>query len=293
MVTAMRARVCLLVSCTLALAAACSSSGPAADSHGTSSLSRGLSARDIVGSFIQYRIDEGTRHAAIRVTNKTSKPIDVTRVALRWSGVAARPPTPVDNEVTPGATVDYFFDLGTPRCQRGQGPPRAQVTADGSTVVVPVDRVGTGLLRDLWRRACATAAVDAAADIRFDTHWRPAGKRVEDGLRGTLVLVRRRPGVTVRVTSLQGSVLLDLSPLRRTTPIAELPPGQPRQVVPVVVGSNGRCDDHALGQSSQTFLLRVGVSVGTTTTQLVVSPDLAAQARIKQQIVTACHVNAQ
>ncbi len=288
----MRARVCLLVSCTLALAAACSSSGPEAGSDGASSRSHGLSARDIVGSFIQYRIDEGSLHAAIRVTNKTSKPIDVTRVALRWSGVAARPPTPVDNEVTPGATVDYFFNLGTPRCHRGQEPPRAQVTADGSTVVVPVDRVGTGLLRDLWRRACATAAVTAAADIRFSPGWRPAGSKVEDGLRGTLVIVRREPAVTVRVTSLAGSVLLDLSPLRRTTPIAVLAPGQSRQVVPVVVGSNGRCDDHSLSQSSQTFLLRVGVSVGATTTQLVVSPDLAAQARIKRQIVTACHVNA-
>jgi hypothetical protein len=288
----MRARVCLLVSCTLALAVACSSRGPDADSDGESSRSYGLAAHDIVGSFIQYRIDEGTRHAAIRVTNKTSKPIDVTRVALRWSGVAARPPTPVDNAVTPGATVDYFFDLGRPRCHRGQEPPRAQVTADGSTVVVPVDRVGTGLLRDLRRRACATAAVHAAANIRFGPGWRPAGKKVEDGLRGTLVIVRREPAVTVRVTALEGSVLLDLSAVRRTTPIAVLAPGQQRRVVPVVVGSNGRCDDHALSQSSQTFLLRVGVRVRTTTTQLVVSPAVADQARISRQIVTACHVNA-
>jgi hypothetical protein len=288
----MRAGVCLVVSCAVTLATACSSSSPTADPSSASSPSHGLSARDIVGSFIQYRIDEGTRHAAIRVTNKTSTSIDVTRIALRWSGIAARPPTPVDNEVAPGATVDYFFDLGTPRCDRGREPPLAQVTADGSTVVVPVDRVGTGLLRDLWRRACATASVDAAAGVRFGRGWRPAGPAVDDGLRGTLMIVRREPGVTVRVTSLEGSVLLDLSPVRRTTPVAVLAPGQQRRIVPVVVGSNGRCDDHALSQSSQTFLLRVGVRVGTTTTQLIVSPALADQARIKRQIAAACHVNA-
>jgi hypothetical protein len=87
-------------------------------------------------------------------------------------------------------------------------------------------------------------------------------------------------------------VLLDLLPLRRTTPVGVLAPGQRVLDVPVVIRSNGRCDDHALGQSSQTFLLRVGVRVGSTTTQLIVSPDDRAEARIKRQIDAACHVRA-
>jgi hypothetical protein len=290
MVTLVRACVCLVVCCALALATGCSSSSPSGNS-GLSSRTRGP-APDLGGSFIQYRIDEGSSRAAIRVTNRTRATIGVTAVALRWSGIAGRRPTPEDNPIVPGATVDYFFDLGTPRCQQGQEPPRAQVTVDGTTVVVPIDRVGTGLLRDLWRRACATATVESAARIRFGRGWRPAGPKAADGMRGTLVLVRRKPGAVVRLTSLQGSVLLDLSPLRPASQLGVLARGQRVLTIPIVVRSNGRCDDHALGQSSQTFLLRVGVRVGGTTTQLIRSPDRPTQARIKRQIDAACHVGA-
>jgi hypothetical protein len=93
-------------------------------------------------------------------------------------------------------------------------------------------------------------------------------------LPGRLVLTHR-PGATdrVRIVDLGGSVLLDLLPRdgRKALP-GELAGEQRELAFPVLLGSAHRCDAHALGQSSQTFLISAYVRLGTEPTQRVILP---------------------
>jgi hypothetical protein len=59
------------------------------------------------------------------------------------------------------------------------------------------------------------------------------------------------PGASVDVRSLGGSVPIDLLPIDR---LIDLSTDAAQAATPVFLGSNGRCDAHALG-STQTFFL--------------------------------------
>jgi len=59
------------------------------------------------------------------------------------------------------------------------------------------------------------------------------------------------------VTDVQGTVIFDLALLEP----AVLPPGRRASTVPLAV-SSFRCDDHAVGESSQTFHFRTVVRLG-------------------------------
>ena len=77
----------------------------------------------------------------------------------------------------------------------------------------------------------------------------------------------------VRLVDLGGSVLLDLVP--RDGPSAlpgRLGPGSAATAFPVLLGSAHRCDAHARGQSSQTFLISAYVRRDAAPTQRVVLP---------------------
>ena len=101
----------------------------------------------------------------------------------------------------------------------------------------------------------------------------------------------RRPGAdgTVSVVDLGGSVLLTLRP--RDEGVLPLRLGPARDVVRlgVVVGSAHRCDPHARGNSSQTFLLSVYVRLdGAPTQRVIVVPDKTTQGRLLALIDRDC-----
>jgi hypothetical protein len=286
----MRGRVYVLVISVVLAVFGCGSES------GSEPRPRPWSNTELGASFIQFRPDEGTLHVAVSVTNKTRRTIDVTGVALRWSGVRNQPITPQDGgEVIPGTTVSFFIDLAGLSCGGGHERPKAYVVASGRRAILPIDKVGEGLLRDLWRRGCADDAVRAVADISLGRTWRAAGPTATAGLRGTLVMTRHRtaggqPGPLVTITSMTGSVLLDLVPVVHRHPFGVLLPTQNSRAIPVIIRSNRRCDQHALGQSTQTFLLRVGVTTGKTSTLIIVTPDRALRQQIGRNISTACKI---
>jgi hypothetical protein len=246
-------------------------------------------ASELGTSFVQYRIDEGTMHVTLQVTNKTDRVIDIASLALHWSGLVPQPVSRQGDYPLPaGATVAFPIDLKGLRCSGGTERPAAYVAASGRTGTLPLDRTGESLLRDFRRRGCNDAAVRAAADISFGASWRSAGAAPSAGLRGSLVLHRRSNGEAVTITSMSGSVLLDLAAVSKRRPIAVLGADQQILSVPVVVRSNGRCDQHALGQSSQTFLLHVGVRVGTTSTLLIVKASRSGQQQIATNVKISC-----
>jgi hypothetical protein len=94
----------------------------------------------------------------------------------------------------------------------------------------------------------------------------------------------------VRVVDLGGSVLIDLVPREGRRVLPELlARGAPRAVLPVLLGSAHRCDPHALGQSSQTFLISAYVRAGRSPTLRVILPlSTAERARLGGVIRRDC-----
>jgi hypothetical protein len=145
---------------------------------------------------------------------------------------------------------------------------------DGQRRRLPLRVEDPGLLRRLRAKACAAQRLDAVAGVTLRLEPRTVRVGRAEYVPGA-VLLRRRPGATgvVRLVDLGGSVLLDLVP--RGGPSAlpgRLGPGSAETAFPVLLGSAHRCDAHARGQSSQTFLISAYVSLDDTPTQRVVLP---------------------
>jgi hypothetical protein len=113
------------------------------------------------------------------------------------------------------------------------------------------------------------------------------GAGEKPSLRGRLVMARRQAGQAVELRSLGGSVLIDLRP---AGDLVDLDVGAERAVTPVLLSSSGRCDAHALGGSTQTFLLSAYVRLGDAPEQRVVlTPPPAVQSRMLRVVDRACN----
>lgn len=219
----------------------------------------------LVATVIQYRPDEGTRRISIEVTNTSTTPVRVVAVQLDTDGFARVPSTAKDASFAPGQTIGLVTGYGDPRCAREGAIANAVAvltlagdSAAPRTVATPVSATGQAVLARLHRAECEQAALDDIAEVRL----LPRLRGPEDGgtavLRGVLLL--RRPvsasgSRPLTVTSLQGSLLIELRPARAGHPVARLSGDEMSERVPVRLGSSGRCDAHALGGSTQTFLL--------------------------------------
>ena len=254
----------------------------------------------LVATVIQYRPDEGTRRISVEVTNTDEAPVRVTAVQLRTPAFASVPATDKNATFAVGQTIALATQYGDPRCgtaaEAGVSEAAAVLSVAGTgattTVEVPVAASGLALLRRLHHAECQQAALDKVADVRLLSRWR----RVEvDGvpyLRGTLLL-ERRPGDSTRepvtVRSLIGSVLLDLRPVHAGRPVATLDADESSERVPVLFGSNLRCDAHALGGSTTTFLLSAFVRRGDAAGQRVLLiPERAARRQVLDVVADAC-----
>ena len=101
------------------------------------------------------------------------------------------------------------------------------------------------------------------------------------------------PGAApMSVRSLLGSVLVRLEPRMPTQLPAELAPHHRHIKVAVLLGSNDRCDAHALSQAQQAFLFSVYVEIPDYPVQrIVLSPDRSVQRRTKHLIDSLCGVS--
>jgi len=248
-------------------------------------------ARDIEGlsvTVVQQRIDEGTRRIGIRVGTGPDMSLHVRGVQLESPAFEPVPTTDKDTEFTPRQSIDLTTTYGDPRC--GENPVEglaANVVVqdrDGErTVEVPVTGSGIGLVRRLHTSECASQALRRAAPVSY------AGKFSRDAVAGVQVLIGalelRRPvaggsRAVVVVDSLAGSVLFDFAVLRQPAPgpVARLEPSSDRLRLPVLIGSNGRCDQHARSQSTQTFLFSAYVRVdGSAQHREILVPPPALQ----------------
>ncbi|NUS52979.1 MAG: hypothetical protein HOQ22_18310 [Nocardioidaceae bacterium] len=168
------------------------------------------------------------------------------------------------------------------------GKPTLVAVVDGRGVRLPLRVEDPQLLDRLHAKACAQQRLSSVADVSLA--WGRTPVRVDGALQlpGTL-LVRHRRATPVTVVDLGGSVLLDL----RTRRDGLLPLTTTRtRAVPVLIGSANRCDPHALGQSSQTFLLSAYVRLaGRPTQRVILKPAPAEQARIQDVLDRSCGVS--
>ncbi len=273
--------------CMVALSATgCSADRAPASRHGAAALR-------LDASVAQFRFDEGTRNLKAGVTNNGDRDIRVSQATILWDGFAF-PTVPIPGDaVEPGQTAAFTIRYGAPRCDR---PPTARAVlvavVDGRARRLPLRVEDPRLLVRLHATACAQQRLDEAATVTLRLGRRPVLADGEEYLPGSLV-VRHRRGATdrVRVVDLGGSVLLDLVP--RDGPAAlpgVLRPDRAALVFPVLLGSAHRCDAHALGQSSQTFLISAYVRLDDRPTQREILPlDPGDRDRLIALVHRDCH----
>ncbi|MEP7089381.1 MAG: hypothetical protein ABI776_04670, partial [Nocardioidaceae bacterium] len=233
----------------------------------------------------QFRFDEGTRRLSAGVTNDGAGDIRVTRATVDWAAMAFPTLTLPGDVVHPGQTAAFTIRFGAARCARSVGRrPVMVAVVDGRTQRLNLHVDQPGLLGRLRAKDCAQQRLGREAVVRLRLATGTERVAGEEYLPGDLVL-RHRSGASeeVRVVDLGGSVLLDLEPRggRRTLPAAL--PGNRRELrLPVLLGSVHRCDAHARGQSSQTFLISAFVRLGADPVQRVVLPlDTSERVRLE------------
>ena len=242
-------------------------------------------------SITQFRHDEGTRNLRAGVTNMGSAAVTVTRATLSWSGFA---PTSVELEpwtLEPGRTAGFTLQYGAARCEsEPTDRPRLDVVVDGREHWLPLTVEDPELLERLYANECAEQRLDATGTVSLRLADAPVERAGEEYLPGD-VLIRRKPGSTDRLTVVDvgGSVLLRLTPKETGALPTHLDADQRSLRVPVLVGSAHRCDAHALGNSSQTFLLSVYVRRGQDPVHRVITvPDRGSKALLTELIARDC-----
>ena len=268
----MVARVWRVACGGLALLAACTGAAPEPQPHRRVSLEVSVS---------QSRFDEGTRQLRAAVTNTGDHAVHVETAGIAWSGFEPRPAPVPAGDLGPGQTAGLVLEYGEPRCDGpATDPPAMAVVVDGAEQDVPLERDDARGLARLHVRACAQQRLERSVDVSLRLLRGPVIRAGEEYLPGAIVL-RRRPGSSDELTllDLAGSVLLDLVPRdgRSVLPV-RLAAEDDVLRLPVLVGSVHRCDAHALGQSSQTFLFSIYVKLrGQPAQRVTAIPDRATK----------------
>jgi len=262
----------LVALAVLALLAGCTSAAPVRPDPPAT----GLDA-----SVTQFRFDEGTRRLKAAVGNDGDRDVRVTRATIAWTAMAFTTVPLPDDPVPPGQAAAFTIRYGKARCSsRPTDRPALVAVIDGRRTRLPLKVEDPGLLRRLWAKACAEQRLDEVASVQLRPATRTVERAGQEYLPADLV-VRHRPGrrEPVTVVDLGGSVLVDLVPRdgRAVLPASSGP--RRRFALPLLMGSAHRCDAHALGQSSQTFLISAYVRLAGQPTQRVVLPLTAAERR--------------
>ncbi len=220
-------------------------------------------------SVAQFRFDEGTHRLTAGVTNGSNQDIVVSRATIRWDGLAFRTVRLPADVVHPGQTAAFDIEYGSAGCdRRPAGRPVLEAVVDGRERRLPLEVDTPGLLDRLHVKACAEERLASNAAVALRPTGRTVMVRGEEFLPAALVLRRGEQSEPVRVVDLGGSVLLELVPRdgREALP-AVLGGDRARLALPVLLGSAHRCDAHALGQSSQTFLISAYLQVADAPVQ--------------------------
>jgi hypothetical protein len=239
-------------------------------------------------TFEQDRPDQASRNADVKLTNLRDAEVTVDGVRLRWSGYEAGPFQPAEMTYAAGHIHRLDVRLPRPRCDHTPADlPRVETRlAGGTTDTARLDAHGAALLRRLWHEDCAEHRLREAVHVRLQ-RWRLARRQGELVLLGDLAARRGSSAAEVTLAETRGSVLLDFRP--DGTDRVLLRRGEQRGSVPVVISSIGRCDPHALGQSTQTFTMRMWLSLdGGPAQALATIPEAPTRALMQDVLADDC-----
>lgn len=247
-------------------------------------------------SLSQPRWDEGTRTLRVAVINDGATPISVSSATIQSAGFQPEVAAVDDGVTEPGGIAGFAVQHGDAICGDAEvAPVSLSVTVDDSERVLPLEPDDEALLGRLHEQDCRQQRLDAAATLRLDFDEQTVVRNGEEYLLGALV-VQRPPDADsvepVTVVSFRGSVLLSLGPdarrLHKRLPVT-LRPSAEQLRVPVLTGSEHRCDPHALTNSSQTFLFNSFVRIGDDPVQRVLTiPSAAAKRQLGAIIDRDC-----
>ena len=241
-------------------------------------------APSVTLSFVQWRYDEGTPRAQLRVINHENTDLAITGVGLDWAGYGGSFRSDYDATIRPKQTLDLRIVLPSPDCSEGSGPVYGLVESGSRTVRSRLDASGQGVLTRIWERECATRYVTDRVSVTYGDKWRRTGSRQAASLLGTIRLKRRQSAAEIRLVSIRGSVLFGLRLPRR----AELAPEAQAADFPLQIRP-GRCDEHALMESSATFQFRATVRFGNSPpATLILKPGPRIQSRALALLALAC-----
>ncbi len=224
------------------------------------------SAGQLAVTVLQQRVDATTRTVGVETTNHGDKPVHVSAVRLSGGGIDG-PTTKLDTDLQPGLTVALRTSYGRPDCADRDDPVVAHLTIGDRTDDFAVDRRGQVEVHRLLDTDCAKLRLAETVSVRLAGPYRDVSVDGQPRLAARLVLARRSTGPAADLRSLDGSVLIDLL---TADSLIDLPESADRAVTAVLLGSNGRYDPHALGGSTQTFLLSAYVRLGDLPEQRVV-----------------------
>ena len=163
-------------------------------------------------SFIQQRIDEGTRRSQVRVINGNDRPVHVRSVGVDWAGYPLRLHR-VDYDVPGQQIVDLRYFLPRADCSvaAGRAPIHGVALTRGGTVRQPMAADGRRFLHRIWRTECTARRIARTVSVRYGDTWTLEGSGPRSVLHGTSC--SRAGGETnpIAVAQVEGSVLFDLS----------------------------------------------------------------------------------
>ena len=226
--------------------------------------------------------DEPARVLQIEIVNGGSEQMKVVGVQFLWSGftteVASR-----NDTIVPGETIDFPVPFPGATCQ-GDGTVATMpdvstasvrlVLADGTERSVPAFDAKR-FARHLYLDDCERQNIDAAVAIEWTDLHEVAfeGRTITEG---TLRLTRRTSTGAVAVAQIGNSIIftLDVPSATAGAPLVTLPAGESTASVPVRF-LEGRCDAHAMGETSQpfNFVAQIDLGDGELHPYLVMPPD--------------------
>jgi hypothetical protein len=257
----------------------------------------------------QTRPDAESPNADVTLTNNTSRGVVVRGVRISWPGYADGDWQPADRwrdcrrdhgdwecigwksaalPFDAGATHKIDVRLPAPVCEEDTtGPPTVELLLrDRSITPAPLDDPGAHALRQVWEWQCERQRLLAAVDVRL-AGWQRVRHDGEPALRGSIAVRRGTTDARVVLVETRGSVLLDFDRVGDDDVLMEPTQGTGR--LPFLIASNGRCDPHSVGQSTQTYILRLWVSLDDGPPQsLAIHPPPQIRRQMDRLIYQTC-----
>lgn len=245
----------------------------------------------------QNRLDVANGIFQVKLYNGTGETYDIVAVQLVWAGLTT-PVSPRANPLVAGDRLDYPVPLAPATCA-GDGTAAAMPDLgaalvkvslrDGRTLDVPVYDVHH-VAAQLYLDDCERQRIEAAVDVE----WADLHEAVLDGrpvTEGVLRLTRRAAAGAVTVLFVSNTVTFTFdAPEANGGPVAVLPKGEASVGVPVRF-LEGRCDAHAMSETSQPFQFNVRLDLGDGLARdYALVPGAAEQPAMRHRLERACAI---